>query len=279
MRRSQSHAQRSHPRPHRAERNLPRIHHSLFGHTTRYDYTVAHQGVTMKNIVLVTGSLGNLGQAVVQKFAALGDTVIGTIAEHEAAHSPQSPLGHQRSVIDLLDETASTNFVRSIVFSHQRIDVAVLTVGGFAMGSIAETSTADIAAQYRLNFETAYNIARPVFMQMMKQGSGRIFLIGSRPATSAALSRGMTAYGLAKSLVFRLAEMMNEEAKAANNADVVTTVIAPSIIDTPQNRAAMPNADFTKWVTAQDIANLIAYHASPEARALRETVIKAYGGV
>jgi NAD(P)-dependent dehydrogenase (short-subunit alcohol dehydrogenase family) len=231
----------------------------------------------MKNIVLITGSLGNLGHAVAQKFASNGDTVIGTIAEHEASAAAASQPAFQRTVIDLLDESAATNFVRSIVFAHQRIDVAVLTVGGFATGSIAETSTADIASQYRLNFETAYNIARPVFMQMMKQGSGRVFLIGSRPGSSAAFSRGMTAYGLAKSLIFRLADMMNEEAKALDNADVVTSVVVPGTIDTPQNRASMPDADFSKWVTPQDIANLIAFHASADARALRETVIKAYG--
>jgi short-subunit dehydrogenase len=91
-----------------------------------------------------------------------------------------------------------------------------INVGGFAMGSVAETKTSDIGKQYKLNFETAYNVARPVFVQMMKQNSGRIFIIGSKPGLSSVNSKGMVAYGLAKSLIFRLAELMNAEAKGTN---------------------------------------------------------------
>ena len=139
------------------------------------------------------------------------------------------------------------------------------------MGTIAKTSTADIAKQYRLNFETAYNMARPVFNQMMEQGSGRIFLIGSRPGEDMKNSKGMIGYGLAKSLIFRLAELMNEEAKGKN---IVTSVVVPSTIDTPQNRASMPDADFTKWVTPQAIAEVIYFYCSNEGMVVREPVIR-----
>ena len=88
-------------------------------------------------------------------------------------------------------------------------------------------------------------------------------------------SKGLVAYGLSKSLIFRLAELMNDEAKGTN---VVTTVIVPSTIDTPQNRGATPKADFTKWVKAEDIAELVHYHSSENAAALREPVLKIYGG-
>ncbi len=134
---------------------------------------------------------------------------------------------------------------------------------------------ADIAKQYKLNFETAYNMARPVFIQMMQQGSGRIFLIGSRPGLDMKNSSGMVGYGLAKSLIFRLAELMNEEAKGTN---VVTSVVVPSTIDTPQNRKSMPQCDFTKWVTPDTIADIIYFHCTNAATALRETIIKIYGG-
>jgi NAD(P)-dependent dehydrogenase (short-subunit alcohol dehydrogenase family) len=106
------------------------------------------------------------------------------------------------------------------------------------MGGIRETGSADILAQYELNFETAYHVARPVFLNMMEKGKGRIFLVGSRPGLDMRNSKGMVAYGLSKSLVFRLAELMNEEAKGT---DVVVSVIAPSTIDTPQNRKSMPD--------------------------------------
>lgn len=227
--------------------------------------------MTSPLITLITGAHGNMGRALCSRFSEGAHHVIAV-----DAHTSASPIAAAEAhALDLGDAEASETFVQSVVASHARIDVAVLTVGGFAMGSIAETSTADIAQQYKLNFETAYNVARPVFLQMLKQGQGRLFLVGARPALSAAGSKGMVAYGLAKSLIFRVAEMMNDEAKGTN---VSVNVIVPSIIDTPQNRAAMPDADFAQWVTPAQIAEVVAYHASSNANALRESVIKVYGG-
>jgi NAD(P)-dependent dehydrogenase (short-subunit alcohol dehydrogenase family) len=218
---------------------------------------------------LITGAHGNMGRAVVETLLADGYVVVGVDASASAKAST-----YESHAIDLMNETATSEFVQSVIAKHSRIDVAVLTVGGFAMGSIAETKTSDIAHQYKLNFETAYNVARPVFLQMMKQGAGRLFLVGARPALSATGSKGLVAYGLAKSLIFRVAEMMNDEAKGSN---VSVNVIVPSIIDTPQNRSAMPGADFSKWVTPEQIAEAIAFYASERASALRESVIKIYG--
>ena len=141
------------------------------------------------------------------------------------------------------------------------------------MGKIAETKTSDIAKQYKLNFETTYNIARPVFIEMLKQNSGRIFIVGSKPGLDARNSKGMAAYGLAKSLIFRLAELMNDEAKGKN---VVTNVIVPSTIDTPQNREGMPDAHFENWVKPKAIADVIYWHCTDAAAVLRETVLKVY---
>jgi NAD(P)-dependent dehydrogenase (short-subunit alcohol dehydrogenase family) len=175
---------------------------------------------------------------------------------------------------DLMNEMAAAEMVKAVSAKRGSIDVAVLTVGGFAVGTIAETTAADILKQYKLNFETAYHVARPVFAQMMQQGSGRIFLIGSRPGIDMHNSKGMVGYGLAKSLIFRLAELMNEEAKGTN---VVTVVIVPSTIDTAQNRKAMPDADFSKWVTPEAIADTICFYCTDAAAALREPVLKLYG--
>ena len=172
-----------------------------------------------------------------------------------------------------MDEENAEQFAASVIKKHGRIDVAVLTVGGFAMGSIAETKTADIMKQYKLNFETAYNVARPSFVQMMAQKSGRIFIIGARPGLDAKNGKGMVAYSLAKSLIFRLADLMNEEARGTN---VVTCVVVPSTIDTPQNRKGMPDADPAKWVKAEAIADVIYYYSTDEASVLREPLIKVY---
>jgi NAD(P)-dependent dehydrogenase (short-subunit alcohol dehydrogenase family) len=108
---------------------------------------------------------------------------------------------------------------------------------------------------------------------MLNQNNGRIFIVGSKPGLDARNSKGMAAYGLAKSLIFRLAELMNDEAKGKN---VVTSVIVPSTIDTPQNRSSMPDAHFDNWVKAEDIANVIYWHSASEAAVIREPVIKVY---
>jgi NAD(P)-dependent dehydrogenase (short-subunit alcohol dehydrogenase family) len=223
---------------------------------------------------IVTGASGNMGQAVVKKFLAEGYNVISTVIPDDSVSIDSKGKNFETAVVDLMNEDAAQQFVDFAAVKYGSIDAAILTVGGFAMGKIAETKTADIAKQYKLNFETAYNIARPVFMQMMQQGSGRIFLIGSKPGLDMKNSSGMVGYGLAKSLIFRLAELMNEEAKGTN---VVTSVVIPSTIDTPQNRQSMPQSDFKKWVTPETIADIIYFHCTNAATALREPVIKIYG--
>ncbi|MEO6843956.1 MAG: SDR family NAD(P)-dependent oxidoreductase [Ginsengibacter sp.] len=222
--------------------------------------------------VIITGASGNLGQAVVKKFSDKDYNVIGTI------HSKQEQKNYDEKNVeevelDLLKEEDCQKFVDGIVLKNKTIDVAILTAGGFAMGDIAKTRTSDIAKQYQLNFETAYNIARPVFLQMMKQGSGRIFFIGSRQGLNILKGKAAMAYGLSKSLLFRLAEVLNEEAKGKN---VVVNVIVPSTIDTRQNRKSMPEADFSSWVAASQIADIIYFYSSEEGKAIREPVIKVY---
>lgn len=228
----------------------------------------------MKKTIIVTGASGNMGQAVVKKFLAEKYHVVGTIVPNDAVAFEINDELLEKAVVDLMSESDSQKFVQSIIEKNGTIDAAVLTVGGFAMNKIADTSTSDILKQYKLNFETAYNVASPVFVQMMKQGYGRIFLVGSRPGLDVSRhGKGMAAYSLAKSLIFRLAELMNAEAKDQN---VVTSVIVPSTIDTPQNRKAMPDADYESWVKPEDIANTIYYYCTDEAAALREPVIKLY---
>ncbi|MEI9910416.1 MAG: SDR family NAD(P)-dependent oxidoreductase [Bacteroidota bacterium] len=224
-------------------------------------------------VTIVTGASGNLGQAVVKKFLAEGFYVTGTIVPHDTVTIDIKDKNFETVIADLANEDASAGFVSTVIEKYGQIDAAVLTVGGFAMGKIADTKTSDITKQYKLNFETAYNVARPVFNQMMKQGSGRIFLIGSQPGSDMRNSKGKVAYGLAKSLIFRLAELMNDEAKGHN---VVTTVVVPSTIDTPQNRQSMPGADFSKWVKAEAIADNIYYYCTPAAAVIREPIIKVY---
>jgi NAD(P)-dependent dehydrogenase (short-subunit alcohol dehydrogenase family) len=222
---------------------------------------------------IVTGASGNMGQAVVKKFIDEGYNVIGTIIPNDPVPLDFPGDKFEKVIVDLMSEDDSSKFVNTIISKYGSVDAAVLTVGGFAMGSVAETKTSDVAKQYKLNFETAYNVARPVFAQMQKQSSGRIFIIGSKPGLSSVNSKGMIAYGLAKSLIFRLAELMNAEARGTN---VVTSVIVPSTIDTPQNRKAMPDSDPGKWVKPEAIADVIYFYCTDQASVLREPVIKVY---
>lgn len=222
---------------------------------------------------IVTGASGNLGQAVIKKFLLEGYHVTGTLIPGDPFKPDFDSKNFEAAIVDLADEKAATELVTEQVEKHKQVDAAILTVGGFAMGNIADTSTADILKQYRLNFETAYNMARPLLIQMKKKGSGRIFMIGSRPGADMRQSKGMVAYGISKSLIFRLAELMNEEAKGT---DVVASVVIPSTIDTPQNRKSMPDADFSKWVSAEAIANIIYFYCSREGAVIREPLIKVY---
>jgi NAD(P)-dependent dehydrogenase (short-subunit alcohol dehydrogenase family) len=224
-------------------------------------------------IAIVTGASGNLGQAVVKKFIAEGYFVVGTVIPNDPVSLDFPGDRFEKMVVDLLSEEDSAKFVDSVIARHGRIDVAILTVGGFTAGKIADTKTSDISKQYKLNFETAYNIARPVFVQMKKQNAGHIFIIGSRPGLDAKNGKGMVAYGLAKSLIFRLAELLNDEARGQN---IVTSVVVPSTIDTESNRKAIPNANFTSWVKAEQIAEVIYFYSGNAASALREPVIKVY---
>lgn len=222
---------------------------------------------------IVTGASGNMGQAVVKKFLSQGYTVVGTIVPNDPVPFDVADAKLEKVIVDLMNEEDAEKFVQNVAAKYGSVDAAVLTVGGFAMGSVADTKTSDIHKQYKLNFETAYNVARPAFVQMLQQKAGRIFLIGSKPGLSAVNSKGMVAYGLGKSLIFRLAELMNAEAKGTN---VVTSVVVPSTIDTPQNRKAMPDADASTWVKPEAIADVISFYCSDDAAALREPVIKIY---
>jgi NAD(P)-dependent dehydrogenase (short-subunit alcohol dehydrogenase family) len=223
---------------------------------------------------IVTGASGNLGQAVVKKFIDEEYKVIGTIIPNDQVPMNFPADSFEIAVVDLMNEDDTAKFVADTISKYGSVDAAVLTVGGFAMGKIADTKTADIYKQYKLNFETAYNVARPVFVQMMKQKTGRIFIIGSRPGLDAKDGKGMVAYGLGKSLIFRLADLMNDEAKGSN---VVTSVVVPSTIDTPQNRKAMPDADPSKWVKPEEIADIIYFYCTDAGAILREPLIKVYG--
>ena len=196
---------------------------------------------------IVTGATGNLGKAVVLELLKQGYEVAGTGLMNEPLN------GYSGAKIDLTNEKASGDWLRSHT-EKGPVDTGVLTVGGFAMGDLSATDSTAIHEQIRLNFDTAFQVAAPLFQHMKQRGSGTIFFIGSQAGMKAAKNVGVTAYGLSKSLLFRLAELMNLEAKGSA---VKVFVVVPFIIDTPANRTAMPDADKSGWQTPEQIATRI----------------------
>lgn len=227
----------------------------------------------MNRNILITGASGNLGGAVVKKFLAENFKVIGTVIPHDRVLIDIDDENFEKIEVDLFNEENSAEFVKNLFEKYGQLDAAVLTVGGFTMGTIAKTKTADISDQIKLNFEAAYNVARPVFIKMLENKKGLIFLVGSKPGLDPVNGKGMVAYALSKSLLFRLAALMNDEAKGTV---VHTSIIVPSIIDTPQNRKAMPEADFSSWVKPSAIAGKIYFNCTNPSSTQQETIIKMY---
>ncbi|NOS93956.1 MAG: SDR family NAD(P)-dependent oxidoreductase [Cyclobacteriaceae bacterium] len=225
----------------------------------------------MSKNILITGAQGNLGKACVEKFLPSGDQIFAltTPGKEEKSTSPN----FLSFGVDLTREDEVETFIKTLIEKYQSINAAVLTVGGFAMGSIHDTDKAALQKMIDLNFYTSYFIARAVFQQMMKQGHGRIIFIGARPAIDAQQGKNTLAYSLSKSMIFKLAELLNAEAKGNN---VTATVIVPSTINTPLNRQSMPDAHFEDWVTAEEIADTVHFVVSDSARAWREPIIKLY---
>lgn len=229
----------------------------------------------MKQTAIVTGVTGNLGQAVAKNLLQKNIQVIGTLRSEEKLPELEQYAHFEKYLLDVTQENACKTCVAECIARYTSVNIAALTVGGFAMGNIGDTDEASLKKMFSMNFESAYYLAREIFTHMMKQpGGGHIFLIGARPALVAEAGKYMVAYALSKSLLFSLAELLNAE---GNKKNVVTTVIVPSIIDTPQNRAAMPDASFPDWVQPSDIAEIISFTASDAAKSIREPVVKVYG--
>jgi NAD(P)-dependent dehydrogenase (short-subunit alcohol dehydrogenase family) len=229
--------------------------------------------IAMAKTIIITGASGGLGSAVVKKFLTAGYHVI---AVGHSADRNSFATDHERyeyHLVNVGDEAETSAFIDTMISKHQKIDGALLLAGGFAMGNIDTTDGQAIKDMFAINFETAYYTARPLFNHMMQHGYGRIVLIGSKPALQSAAGKNVLAYAITKNLLFKLAELLNETAKGTN---VVTSVIAPSTIDTEANRRDMPDADTSKWVKPEQIAELMDFICSDKGDAIREPVFKMY---
>jgi NAD(P)-dependent dehydrogenase (short-subunit alcohol dehydrogenase family) len=210
----------------------------------------------MSRVVMITGAAGNLGAAVGKAFADLGDTVI--------------PIDLPTN---LLDQAQVDAVVKKTIAEHKRIDVLCNIAGGFRMGSpVHETSDKDWNFLLDLNARTVLHTARAVVPHMLEAGGGKIVNIGAFGAQKGAAQMG--AYIASKSAVIRLTETMAAELREKN---INVNCILPTVIDTPQNRAAMPKADAGKWIAPKDLASVIVFLASDGARAIHGAALPVTG--
>lgn len=223
--------------------------------------------------ILITGANGNLGTAVTDKYLQSGHNVIAVVANESMKDNMPVHDRLETVAVDLANEQETAVLIQRLIEKYKQVDASLLLAGGFAMGNIETTSIGDLEKQVTLNFITAFNIVRPLFQHMMKNENGRIIFIGARPAIEAAQGKSLLAYSLSKSLLFKLAECLNEEAKGKN---VTATVIVPSTIDTPLNRKNMPGVNPADWVTPCQLADILAFITSDNGNVLRETVLKVY---
>ena len=226
----------------------------------------------MKKII-ITGANGNLGSAVTKFFLEKDYTLFVTVHDKDAKKEMPQHDNLQVEAVNLENETEAASFVQNVISSHGTVDAALMLVGGFTAGKIEDTKTGDIKKQIALNFETAYNITQPLYQHMLQKGYGRLVFIGARPALQAVDGKNLIAYALSKSLLFKLAEFINKDAKGKN---ITATVVVPSTIDTPLNRKKMPDADPNNWVKAKELAEILEFVCSGKASPLRETVLKVY---
>lgn len=228
-----------------------------------------------KKTAIITGAAGNLGQAVCERFAGDGYAIEATVISDAEAESLKGITGLRAEKVDLMDEDAAEAYVSRVLKRHSKVDALLALVGGFAPGSLAKTNSALLEKQLRLNVFTAYHVVRPVFATMKQSGGGRIVLVSSKPGLDPASGKGTLAYTLAKAAVANLAAILNAEGAKYG---IVTAVVAPSTIDTPQNREAMPDADFTQWIQPESLAGQISWLCCDEAKDLRQPVMRVFGG-
>lgn len=228
----------------------------------------------MKRSAFITGGAGNLGKAVCKKFLEEGYQVTTVIGPHDDANF----MTHKNMVVykvDLFIEKEAERSLKDIINKHGPFSFAVLTVGGFSMGNLAVTDLTKIREMMKLNFETAYMSSRLLFMHFMDEGiRGRMILIGARPGLSLSQAAETVAYGLSKSLIFNLAEIINISGQGSG---IDAAVVVPSIIDTPSNRKSMPDADFSKWVSPGQLAENIYFLSTTAGRKQRKAIFKIYG--
>ncbi len=231
-----------------------------------------------RKTAVVTGGTGALGSVCADYLLELKFNVAIPYTSAKSLSSMKGRLDQNAGRLltlrtDLSDEEQVTTFMNEVVKRFGSVDYLINTAGGYAGGrTIDEVSVDEWENIMKVNARTAFLVCRAALREMRKGNFGRIVNIASMPAVSPSARKGP--YAISKRAVITLTETIAEETKGV---DITANAIAPSTILTEANRQSMPGADFSKWVSPQDIAQLALYLCSEEARSISGNVIKIYG--
>jgi NAD(P)-dependent dehydrogenase (short-subunit alcohol dehydrogenase family) len=224
--------------------------------------------------VVVTGGTGALGSAVVAALVEAGALChVPYLVPAEAEHFPLRDHAKVKLVaaIDLTDEAAVARLYDGVPGLWASIHLA----GGFAMSAVAKTTKAELMKQIDLNLVTAFLSCSAAVNAMTRTGAGgRIVNVAARPALEWRSGAGMAAYTASKAGVASLTAALAEEVAKSG---ILVNAVAPSIMDTPANRAAMPQADYAAWPKVEEVAATILFLASPDNKITRGGVVPVYG--
>ena len=229
-------------------------------------------------VIVVTGAAGNLGEAVVKHFLIQHGTVCGI--DHRKGRMVDLTTSSQESgkfypfeEIDVTDKAQMVALVDKIHEQVGKIDILVNTVGGFSMGeNVYELSDQMWHRMMKLNVHSFLSATAAVVPDMIERKGGKVISIGAKSALKGGASTG--AYAAAKGALLRLTESMSEELRKYN---IQVNSVLPSTIDTPENREAMPNSDFSKWVKPEQLADVILFLSSPQSDAVTGAAVPVYG--
>jgi 3-oxoacyl-[acyl-carrier protein] reductase len=223
-----------------------------------------------EKVVVVTGASGALGKVVVEAALAHGGRV-GAI-DYAAA---QGSGGNRLDLggVDLTDPAQAKHAIDKVASHFGRIDALINIAGGFAFETVAEGDAKTWTRMFALNVTTALNASRAAIPHLLASPAARIINIGAFGALHA--GSGMGAYAASKSGVHRLTEALAAEQKGK----ITVNAVLPSIIDTAANRASMPKADFSEWVSPQELAEVILFLASDAASAVTGALLPVTGRV
>jgi NAD(P)-dependent dehydrogenase (short-subunit alcohol dehydrogenase family) len=229
-------------------------------------------------VVLVTGGTGGLGRAVSLAFLEEGAKTAVTYRKPEELEELKKAAGAKSALleghrVDVTDETGVGQLVERIVAQNGRLNALVNTVGGYAGGTkLWELDTKVFEQMLALNLRSGYVLARAAVRAMLKQGSGAIVNVAAKAAFDHA--GGAAAYAASKAAAVALIDSLAADLKGSG---VRVNSVLPSIIDTEANRKAMPKADFAKWPKPEDIARVILFLCSEQAKVIQGAAVPVYG--